>query len=89
MNLLAIVLTCSVHSDDMLVRAIADNAHGNALQPNEFRQFNRIIESAYGSGAQMYNARIVVEVTGGSGRVSAYASVLDNSSLDPTYVPAQ
>ena len=66
-----------------------DDAHGNALQPNEFRQFNRIIESAYGSGAQMYNARIVVEVTGGTGRVSAYASVLDNSSLDPTYVPAQ
>jgi hypothetical protein len=66
-----------------------DDAHGNALQPNEFRQFNRIIEQAYGSGTQMYNARIAVEVTGGTGRVSAYASVLDNSSLDPTYVPAQ
>ena len=31
MNLLAIVLTCSVHKDDMLVRAIADNAQGTAL----------------------------------------------------------
>ncbi len=59
------------------------------LQPNEFHQFDRIIEQAYGSGTQMYNARIAVEVTGGTGRVSAYASVLDNSSLDPTYVPAQ
>jgi hypothetical protein len=66
-----------------------DDAHGNALQPNEFRQFNRIIEQAYGTGVQIYNARIVVEVTAGSGRVAAYASVLDNSSLDPTYVPAQ
>lgn len=59
------------------------------MQPNEFQQFNRIIESMYGNGVQMYNARIVIEVTGGSGRVAAYASVIDNSSLDPTYVPAQ
>jgi hypothetical protein len=59
------------------------------LKPNEFHQFDRIIEQVYGAGTQMYNARIAVEVTGGSGRVSAYASVLDNSSLDPTYVPAQ
>lgn len=59
------------------------------LQPNEFHQFDRIIEQVYGSGTQMYNARIVIEVTGGSGRVAAYGSVLDNSSLDPTYVPAQ
>ena len=59
------------------------------LQPNEFHQFDRIIEQAYGSGTQMYNARIAIEVIGGTGRVAAYASVLDNSSLDPTYVPAQ
>jgi hypothetical protein len=59
------------------------------LQPNEFHQFDRIIEQAYGSGTQMYNARIAVEVAGGTGRVAAYASVLDNSSLDPTYVPAE
>ncbi len=29
MNILAAVLTCSLHADDALVRAIVDNAHGN------------------------------------------------------------
>jgi hypothetical protein len=59
------------------------------LDPNEFFQFNKIIAGAYGDTVQMYNARIAVEVTGGSGRVAAYASVIDATSLDPTYVPAQ
>ena len=40
-------------------------------------------------GQSIYNARISVEVTGGTGRVAAYGSVIDNKSLDPTYVPAQ
>jgi hypothetical protein len=59
------------------------------LDPNEFFQFNKIIAGAYGDTVQMYNGRIAVEVTGGSGRVAAYASVIDATSLDPTYVPAQ
>jgi len=30
-----------------------------------------------------------VKVTSGSGRVTAYGSVVDNLTSDPTYVPAQ
>ncbi|HYS52403.1 MAG TPA: carboxypeptidase regulatory-like domain-containing protein [Thermoanaerobaculia bacterium] len=59
------------------------------LRPNEFVQLGRIIESVYGSGSNTYNARISVEVTGGTGRVAAYGSVIDNATQDPTYVPAQ
>jgi len=36
-----------------------------------------------------YNGRIRVRVLGGSGRVSAYASVIDSRTEDPTYIPAQ
>ena len=36
-----------------------------------------------------YNARITVEVISGTGRVTAYGSVVDNDTQDPTYVPAQ
>jgi hypothetical protein len=40
-------------------------------------------------GKQTYNARLTVEVVAGTGRVTAYGSVIDNQSKDPTYVPAQ
>ena len=59
------------------------------LAGNEFRQLVRIIEGFAGGGAQIYNARVSVEVMEGNGRVAAYASVIDNQSFDPTYVPAQ
>jgi len=59
------------------------------LAPNEFRQLNRVIESLIGSGTQSYNGRVTVEVIAGTGRVTAYGSVIDNESKDPTYVPAQ
>jgi hypothetical protein len=58
------------------------------LQGNEFRQLNSIINSL-GPGKNAYNARVIVRVIGGTGRVTAYASVVDNRSADPTYVPAQ
>ncbi len=59
------------------------------LAGNEFRQLGRVIESLLGSGTQSYNGRITVEVISGTGRVTAYGSVIDNESRDPTYVPAQ
>jgi hypothetical protein len=58
------------------------------LAPNEFRQLGRVL-SGFGLGSNVYNARIAVEVTGGTGRVASYGSVIDNLSFDPTYVPAQ
>lgn len=56
------------------------------LGPNEFRQLRPIL--GLNPGKQTYNARISVQVIGGTGRVTAYGSVIDNESKDPTYVPA-
>ncbi|HEY2324552.1 MAG TPA: hypothetical protein VGJ82_16955, partial [Thermoanaerobaculia bacterium] len=58
---------------------------GMDLQPYEFRQLSSIFAS-YGT---VYNGRIAVEVVGGSGRVTGYASNIDNQTKDPTYIPAQ
>jgi hypothetical protein len=32
---------------------------------------------------------VSVKVIGGTGRIAAYGSVVDNKTVDPTYVPAQ
>jgi hypothetical protein len=57
------------------------------MQPNEFRQINSLLRSV---GLQdTYNARVSVRVIEGTGRVTAYASVIDMLTNDPTYVPAQ
>jgi hypothetical protein len=58
------------------------------LLANEFRQLNAVI-SSLNPGNNTYNARIIVSVVGGTGRVTAYGSVIDNLTSDPTYVPAQ
>jgi acylphosphatase len=58
------------------------------LAGNEFNQLGSVIASMI-PGKNVYNARIAVEVISGSGRVSAYGSVIDNATQDPTYVPAQ
>jgi hypothetical protein len=58
------------------------------LAPYEFRQIGRIMEGL-NPGKATYNGRIAVSVTAGTGRVTAYGSVIDNATSDPTYVPAQ
>ncbi|HEX7708834.1 MAG TPA: hypothetical protein VF701_20405 [Thermoanaerobaculia bacterium] len=57
------------------------------LAPNEFRQFSGILPQM--GLSTVYNGHITVRVVGGDGRVSAYGSVVDNRTADPTYVPAQ
>jgi len=57
------------------------------LQPNEFRQLNSLLRAMGFTDA--YNASVSVRVVGGTGRVIAYASVVDNATQDPTYVMAQ
>ena len=57
------------------------------LAPNEFRQLNGVIAGM--NPGNTYNARVTVEVISGTGRVTAYGSVVDNATQDPTYVPAQ
>jgi len=36
-----------------------------------------------------YNARLSVRVISGEGKITAYGSVIDNQTQDPTYVPGQ
>jgi hypothetical protein len=55
------------------------------LAPNEFHQFSL---DAFGLGT-LYNARVTVKVISGTGKVTAYGSVIDQVTQDPTYVLAQ
>jgi hypothetical protein len=55
------------------------------LGANQFVQFPL---SSFGAG-NVYNGRVTVSVTGGTGRVTAYGSVIDQVTQDPTFVPAQ
>ena len=56
------------------------------LGANEYRQEAFIQELGLGN---TYNARVTVRVVSGEGKVTAYGSVIDMTTEDPTYVPAQ
>jgi uncharacterized repeat protein (TIGR01451 family) len=56
------------------------------LAPNEARQL--AILSSLGIGAT-YNARLAVRVVEGAGKVTAYGSVVDQTTQAPTFIPAQ
>ncbi len=56
------------------------------LAPNEFRQIGILRELGLDG---VYNARIAVRAISGEGRVTAYGSVVDMLTEDPTYVKAQ
>lgn len=55
---------------------------------NGLLQIGRALDTFMGL-KPAYNARVSVRVIGGQGRIAAYASVIDNKTQDPTYVPAQ
>jgi len=57
------------------------------LAANQFLQLNDALKS-FGLGT-VYNARVTVKVLSGSGRVTAYGSVIDAATQDPTYVPSE
>ena len=57
------------------------------LDGNEFTQITQIL-SRLNIGTA-YNARVTVKVIAGTGKVTAYGSVIDNTTHDPTYIPAQ
>jgi uncharacterized repeat protein (TIGR01451 family) len=57
------------------------------LRPNEFRQLNALLRSV--GLTDTFNARVTVRAIEGTGRVTAYASVIDMITNDPTLVPAQ
>ncbi len=56
------------------------------LAANEFRQSPIIRELGLGD---VYNARLNIRVISGEGVVTAYGSVIDQETQDPTYVTAQ
>ena len=76
-------------SPDYGARLVLTGDPGKGCSSNQFVQFNSVVNSFLGSGLQTYNARVSVQVIEGNGRVSAYGSVIDNQSSDPTYVPSQ
>jgi hypothetical protein len=57
------------------------------LQPYEFRQLSSILRSI--GYTDTYNASVDITVKSGQGRVGGYASVIENVSGDPLFVPAQ
>jgi len=57
------------------------------LKGGEFRTMKQLLKSV-GVDAG-YNARVTVRVTAGSGAATAYASVTDKATNDPTFVQAQ
>jgi hypothetical protein len=58
-----------------------------SLAANEFRQLNSVMKSL--NLPATYNGRLSARVVSGAGRLTAYASMVDNATQDPTYVPAQ
>lgn len=57
------------------------------LGPNEFRQIDSLLSTL--GLADTFNARISVRAVSGEGRATAYLSLIDAKSGDPTYVPGQ
>ncbi|HKS23076.1 MAG TPA: hypothetical protein VJZ76_09790 [Thermoanaerobaculia bacterium] len=57
------------------------------LQANEFRQIDALLATV--GLADTYNGRISVRAVDGEGRATAYLSLVDLQSGDPTYVPGQ
>jgi hypothetical protein len=58
------------------------------LEANQFQQLGFVFSQKF-QMPTVYNGRISIKVVGGEGRVAAYGSVVDNRTIDPTYVPAQ
>ncbi len=57
------------------------------LGPYEFLQIGSMLQTLGFNTAT--NARLTLRVIGGSGRVTGYASIIDNRTGDPTYMQAQ
>ena len=56
------------------------------LAANEYRQFG---VADFGIGEAVYNGRVTVKAVGGTGKVTAYGSLIDMTTNDPAYIPAQ
>lgn len=77
-------LEISAYKPDTKITAVVP-FHLNA---NQFIQLGFVFKDRF-QMPTVYQGRISVKVVGGEGRVAAYGSVVDNRTVDPTYVPAQ
>src|SRR6202022_2721238 len=73
----------------VLVTAIVPNQRATPtlelqLAANQTVQFNRFFKQL--GLSETFNARVSVKVTSGEGRVTAYASLIDATTNDPTYI---
>lgn len=57
------------------------------LAGNEFTQLTQVLRTM--NLTDVYNGRIALRVISGEGKITAYGSVVDNKTQDPTYIPAQ
>jgi len=80
----AVDLEITATKPDTKLTAVA----GYHLEANQFVQLGLVFSDKF-KMPTVYNGRISVKVVGGQGRVAAYGSVVDNRTIDPTYVPAQ
>jgi uncharacterized repeat protein (TIGR01451 family) len=78
----AAIAEISVHLADSKVTPVLQ------IPLNAFESRQIPVLSSLGLG-NVYNARVSVRVVGGDGRVTAYGSVIDNATKDPTFIPAQ
>jgi hypothetical protein len=78
----AVTLEVTVNLPDSKVAPVVTYT----LQPNEFRQVSTIRDLGLGN---IYNARVSIKAVSGEGKATAYGSVIDMVTQDPTYVPAQ
>ncbi|HEV8432369.1 MAG TPA: hypothetical protein VGR95_03075, partial [Thermoanaerobaculia bacterium] len=78
--------SCSVQISVILPDSRVTPIVALPLAANEFVQISL---GSFGYTDPIYNARAVVKVIDGTGRVTAYGSVIDQVTQDPAYVPAQ
>ncbi len=79
-----VTVTISGYSPDSKVAATAVVNLG----ANQFTQLGHILAQLF-PGESVYNGRATVQVTGGTGRIAAYGSVIDNGTNAGAYVPSQ
>ena len=60
-----------------------------ALAPGQFVQLGNIFSQAFGASSSVYNGRVSAQVISGTGKISAYGSLIDNRSADPAFIPPQ
>ena len=78
--------TIALRADFYRSDAVLLGSQSYTLQPFMYSQRNKAFESV--TGGDVADGYVVLQTTTGGGRFLAYASVVDNRTGDPIYVPA-